>query len=63
MIIMIEVEVKAKIDSFEEMEERLAEIGATKTKKDQEDILHGIHLPSECLLDLLFKIFHKIQHP
>ena len=36
---MIEVEVKAKIDSFEEMEERLAEIGATKTKKEfQEDI-------------------------
>lgn len=36
---MIEVEVKAKINSFEEMEERLAEIGAEKTKKEfQEDI-------------------------
>jgi adenylate cyclase class 2 len=36
---MIEVEVKAKIDSFEEMEKRLAEIGATKTKREfQEDI-------------------------
>ena len=36
---MIEVEVKAKIDSFEEMEERLSEIGAQKTKKEfQEDI-------------------------
>ncbi|WP_407409237.1 class IV adenylate cyclase [Methanobrevibacter sp.] len=36
---MIEVEVKAKIDSFEEIEERLAEIGAEKTKKEfQEDI-------------------------
>lgn len=36
---MIEVEVKAKIDSFDEMEERLKEIGALKTKKEfQEDI-------------------------
>lgn len=36
---MIEVEVKAKINSFEEMEKRLAEIGAEKTKKEfQEDI-------------------------
>ena len=36
---MIEVEVKAKIDSFEEMEEKLSEIGAQKTKKEfQEDI-------------------------
>lgn len=36
---MIEVEVKAKINSFEEMEERLAKIGAEKTKKEfQEDI-------------------------
>ena len=36
---MIEVEVKAKINSFKEMEEKLAEIGATKTKKEfQEDI-------------------------
>lgn len=36
---MIEVEVKAKIDSFEEMEERLSEIGAVKTKREfQEDI-------------------------
>ncbi|MBQ7928915.1 MAG: class IV adenylate cyclase [Methanobrevibacter sp.] len=36
---MIEVEVKAKINSFEEMEERLTEIGAEKTKKEfQEDI-------------------------
>ena len=36
---MIEVEVKAKISSFEEMEKRLDEIGARKTKKEfQEDI-------------------------
>lgn len=36
---MIEVEVKAKIDSFEEMENELEKIGATKTKKEfQEDI-------------------------
>lgn len=36
---MIEVEVKAKISSFEEIEEKLNEIGATKTKKEfQEDI-------------------------
>mgnify|MGYP002514136781 CR=1 FL=1 len=36
---MIEVEVKAKIGSFEEMEKRLDEIGARKTKKEfQEDI-------------------------
>ena len=36
---MIEVEVKAKIKSFKEMEEKLAEIGAIKTKKEfQEDI-------------------------
>lgn len=36
---MIEVEVKAKIDSFEDMEEKLSEIGASKTKKEfQEDM-------------------------
>ena len=36
---MIEVEVKAKINSFEEMEDKLAEIGAVKTKTEfQEDI-------------------------
>lgn len=36
---MIEVEVKAKIDSFEEMENKLSEIGAVKSKKEfQEDI-------------------------
>ena len=36
---MIEVEVKAKIDNFKDMEEKLAEIGAIKTKKEfQEDI-------------------------
>lgn len=36
---MIEVEVKAKIDSFKEMEERLEKIGAKKSKKEfQEDI-------------------------
>lgn len=36
---MIEVEVKAKINSFSEMEEKLAEIGAIKTKMEfQEDI-------------------------
>ena len=36
---MIEVEVKAKIDSFEEMEEKLCEMGAVKTKREfQEDI-------------------------
>ncbi|MBR6993851.1 MAG: class IV adenylate cyclase [Methanobrevibacter sp.] len=36
---MIEVEVKAKINSFKEMEEKLAEIGAAKAKKEfQEDI-------------------------
>lgn len=36
---MIEVEVKAKINSFEEIEEKLNEIGAIKTKKEfQEDI-------------------------
>jgi adenylate cyclase class 2 len=36
---MIEVEVKAKIDSFDEMEKRLDEIGAVKAKKEfQEDI-------------------------
>jgi adenylate cyclase class 2 len=36
---MIEVEVKAKISSFEEIEEKLDEIGAVKTKKEfQEDI-------------------------
>ena len=36
---MIEVEVKAKIDSFEEMEKRLENLGAVKSKKEfQEDI-------------------------
>ena len=36
---MIEVEVKAKINSFDEMEEKLSKIGALKTKKEfQEDI-------------------------
>jgi len=36
---MIEVEVKARIDSFKEMEERLDDLGATKTKTEfQEDI-------------------------
>ena len=36
---MIEVEVKAKIDSFEEMERNLESLGATKTKNEfQEDI-------------------------
>ena len=36
---MIEVEVKAKINSFEEMEEKLEKIGATKSKHEfQEDI-------------------------
>ena len=36
---MIEVEVKARINSFKEMEEKLSEIGARKTKREfQEDI-------------------------
>jgi adenylate cyclase class 2 len=36
---MIEVEVKAKIESFEEIEEKLSQLGAVKTKKEfQEDI-------------------------
>jgi len=36
---MIEVEVKAKINSFKEIEEKLKEIGAVKTKEEfQEDI-------------------------
>ena len=36
---MIEVEVKAKINSFAEIEEKLAQIGAVKTKEEfQEDI-------------------------
>lgn len=36
---MIEVEVKAKINSFKEIEERLAQIGAVKSKDEfQEDI-------------------------
>ncbi len=36
---MIEVEVKAKINSFKEMEEKLTQIGARKTKNEfQEDI-------------------------
>ena len=36
---MIEVEVKAKIDSFEKMEKRLENLGALKSKKEfQEDI-------------------------
>ncbi|WP_405304349.1 class IV adenylate cyclase [Methanobrevibacter sp.] len=36
---MIEVEVKAKIDNFEDMEKKLSELGAEKTKKEfQEDI-------------------------
>ena len=36
---MIEVEVKAKIDSFEELEKRLENLGAIKSKKEfQEDI-------------------------
>ncbi|WP_407423991.1 class IV adenylate cyclase [Methanobrevibacter sp.] len=36
---MIEVEVKARIDSFEDIEKRLNELGALKTKKEfQEDI-------------------------
>ena len=36
---MIEVEVKAKIDSFEDMEKKLNELGASKTKNEfQEDI-------------------------
>ncbi len=39
MIKMIEVEVKAKIDNFEDMEKKLSELGAEKTKKEfQEDI-------------------------
>ena len=36
---MIEVEVKAKINSFEDMEKKLEDIGASKSKKEfQEDI-------------------------
>ena len=36
---MIEVEVKAKIDDFEKMDEKLKELGAVKTRKEyQEDI-------------------------
>lgn len=36
---MIEVEVKSKIDNFEDMEKRLNELGAEKTKKEfQEDL-------------------------
>ena len=36
---MIEVEVKARIDSFEEMEKGLEDLGAVKTKTEfQEDI-------------------------
>ena len=36
---MIEVEVKAKINSFKEMEEKLEKLGATKSKEEyQEDI-------------------------
>lgn len=36
---MIEVEVKAKIDNFEDMEKKLNELGALKTKKEfQEDL-------------------------
>lgn len=36
---MIEVEVKARIDNFKDMEERLIELGASKTKREfQEDI-------------------------
>ncbi len=36
---MIEVEVKARINSFEEMEKNLEKIGAEKTKTEfQEDI-------------------------
>lgn len=36
---MIEVEVKAKIDNFEDIEKKLSEIGAEKSKKEfQEDI-------------------------
>ncbi len=39
MINMIEVEVKARIDSFEEMEKGLEDLGAVKTKTEfQEDI-------------------------
>lgn len=39
MIKMIEVEVKAKIDNFEDMEKKLSELGAEKTKNEfQEDI-------------------------
>lgn len=34
---MIEVEVKAKIDSFDEMRERLDEIGAIKTKTEHQE--------------------------
>lgn len=34
---MIEVEVKAKIDSFDEMRERLDEIGAIKTKTERQE--------------------------
>ena len=40
---MIEVEVKARINSFSEMEEKLEEIGAVKTKEEfQEDIYFTI---------------------
>ena len=36
---MIEVEVKAKIDNFEDMEKKLENLGAIKSKKEfQEDI-------------------------
>lgn len=39
MINMIEVEVKARINSFKEMEEKLEKLGAVKSKKEfQEDI-------------------------
>ena len=34
MITMIEVEVKAKINSFKEMEERLEKLGAVKSKDE-----------------------------
>ena len=37
---MIEVEVKAKIDNFEDMREKLNNLGAVKTKEEfQEDLI------------------------
>lgn len=67
---MIEVEVKARINSFKEMEERLENLGAAKTKTEfQEDIYFASPIVDFAETDEALRVkykqrhFHNIQGP